>query len=1569
MEFRADGPAPENANKYDFYEKQRMNDINNKNRNNTDSGSGNEPNMGTPPANVGTRNNPVQNRDLETGRGAQQSVAAESRDAEQQGQPDTPLVNSGEVGRKKKSSADNVAQANVQGHGTRAQANAQDHGTPNAAISFKEFTDCLLTEHPEWTRATGWTSGVVGCHLTQAMSAASAEEAMQAILHALETRGKWSHPVLEVMEMPAEWQPKLLPAAAYSAVPLMLPDGKTSKILFTNLAPDKAWADSRPLLSSCCEHGAKKLRDWTACMTCLHGQVDAVLIWAAGRATLASAEVWRARVTQQGVPSKDRAILERPWQGRCGPACSGPASCRAWTHEMLPCLAGPPANSTDWSSPSGDWPGPVAHWPGPLSKYHDAPKPIGEVVVLHVTERLLEGGPHEVDTEEDVIVAGFPLIRTDRWVGVRALRNANFTGWKQKAVVVAVHAPDWESAAALSMAVKRAGLEVEHTMVFCTDRGVECIPECVAVSGLAEWCSRWSNKAATRAREVDLGVVHAVLSAARRERWTPWLVPHKSSGRPLKTEHAVVTVVCARTTPNVRAVHTALFEMAERKDIGRANMVTSFASVPPETDLVVHLQIATGSLMGLVESSGSETRGAAKWTENTIQLVVTPDEEVDTDVLQRVAEHSVGRTTPIYDRRNDVVVAVERALMRLAYKEEAKRLASEMRKGQPNSRGSTVKGKEAEAAVSLQSGVHRDNDQRGKPVMGLGQGAGGVKQANKVEAPSRRDATTMLEEREDAVAEIRRRLDAQRAVEREREDATERLRETEAQRLSGVKLLQQAEDFSLNGNRGSGEEAGKKVDLWPQSGDAMDSSAAKRGGILKRKDGASVLRPLSGRVLPLPVMLTTRGAQENISREASSNSGWGEDGAHGEKRGGKDEEGAQRHGSWSFGTGQQGDSGGKESVALQFGAAPSEEVPVCYIAILLADRRVVDDAQFGVRDMHVLGYVGVDQKTTANQVCREIGQYPQVAVLSLNGHAAYTLDGNEKVWDHIRVLSFPFLAVVHAGVPVGERGLPEGYDRTTEIDEEEDIDREPEQQDHLYRSGCHDIQRQVHGNMLLRARRLRPPTQGRGAERVGTPGTSDWLRGRYLTAAAPTPMGEGVVARPTGAAGGMSKGTPGMPQTWNGGYVGATSGRAATGKANIEAIMAQAGLTLGERMIAVLQEPMAKDAFKMLRGHLKGLKFSKTPGDDGKKVIKGNDDLIRAKIEWLNEAPEFNDLPPELLMHGVATSMEGTQGTQALRNVLAAWMRLHERRTWSAFMLECHRCLYADGLDPARTALESQKQGDMPADRFYDRVRANFVALLSRQAGGGSKDRLDGDTEYQLILAIMTNLNDATYQIVMDNATMRLATDVRAGVLTFLEFWELMKGTFVSIPMLAELAAKRGIRASAPRTGHTQAVAWAQEEDEGECNHDGACACNEEGSADEAQEDGGIFVALEGSDDMTMDARYLPPAMTGIFVVKEGQFVAPEGVAGRAADARKCWSCGKTGHLSNACPTYDKSLPLAPPEARARLTRNGSTGQLAIQREGRIFGNQGVTEKGRLASGKTAPRGNLFGRGGVQSKK
>jgi hypothetical protein len=338
------------------------------------------------------------------------------------------------------------------------------------------------------------------------------------------------------------------------------------------------------------------------------------------------------------------------------------------------------------------------------------------------------------------------------------------------------------------------------------------------------------------------------------------------------------------------------------------------------------------------------------------------------------------------------------------------------------------------------------------------------------------------------------------------------------------------------------------------------------------------------------------------------------------------------------------------------------------------------------------------------------------------------------------------------------------------------------------------------------------------------------------------------------------------------------------------------------------------------------------------------------------------------LMHRVATSMEGTQGTQALRNVLAGWMRLYERRTWSAFMLECHRCLYADGLDPARTALESQKQGDMPADRFYERVRANFVALLSRQAAGGSKDRLDGDTEYQLILAIMSNLNDSTYQIVMDNATMRLATDVRAGTLTFLEFWELMKGTFVAIPMLAELAAKRGIRVPS-RMVQTQAVAWAQEEDEGACDHSGECTCNEGSDDNEAQREDGVYVALEGSDDMTMDARYLPPAMTGIFVVKEGQFVPPEGVAGSAAEAKKCWSCGKPGHLSNACPTYDKSLPLAPPEARARLLRNANTGQLAVHREGRTFGNQGVTEKGRMASGKTAPRGNLFGRGGSQSKK
>jgi hypothetical protein len=116
-----------------------------------------------------------------------------------------------------------------------------------------------------------------------------------------------------------------------------------------------------------------------------------------------------------------------------------------------------------------------------------------------------------------------------------------------------------------------------------------------------------------------------------------------------------------------------------------------------------------------------------------------------------------------------------------------------------------------------------------------------------------------------------------------------------------------------------------------------------------------------------------------------------------------------------------------------------------------------------------------------------------------------------------------------------------------------------------------------------------------------------------------------------------------------------------------------------------------------------------------------------------------------------------------------------------------------------------------------------------------------------------------------------------------------------------------------------------------------------------------------------VNAQYLPAAMTGVYVVEKGGLVAPEAAMG--ANEKICWSCGKPGHLSNKCPDYDKNLPMAPPDARRRLQRNHVTGKLRMAEAGRTFGSQGVTEKGRAASGKTVPRGNLFGRGGSQQKK
>ena len=359
---------------------------------------------------------------------------------------------------------------------------------------------------------------------------------------------------------------------------------------------------------------------------------------------------------------------------------------------------------------------------------------------------------------------------------------------------------------------------------------------------------------------------------------------------------------------------------------------------------------------------------------------------------------------------------------------------------------------------------------------------------------------------------------------------------------------------------------------------------------------------------------------------------------------------------------------------------------------------------------------------------------------------------------------------------------------------------------------------------------------------------------------------------------------------------------------------------------------------------------------------------------------EFAILPPEAIMYCVASGMKGTQGVTALKTVVNDWLRGYERISWNAFMHQCMCKLFADGLDPARTALEEQKQDGMPAERFSARVRANYVALLSRQVGN-QLEHLDPDTEFQILTAVLTNMNKRTHDaVVKDGMTGRMALEVRGGRMTFLQFWDALKPVFESIPFVQLVADRRrrlyGTGREALRGGtERRGVHWTTEEDhqgeehaecEGECQHDDA--------GDE--EDDAVFLALgDMAEPETWNAKSLPPAMTGIHVIKDGesQFLAPEvavgGYGAAAAADKKCWSCGKTGHLSTQCPNYDKSLPGAPPDARRRLQRHAATGQLRAT-EGRVFGNQGVSEKGRAASGRMATRGgNLFVRGGSQSTK
>jgi hypothetical protein len=1435
------------------------------------------PNMGTPPANVG--NNPVQNLDPLMGQGAQQSVPADSGGVEQQGQPPQMSVNDKCEQAEKKSPAAGIA----------AQVDTNGPCASTIIISLKEMTNMLMVDHLEWTKATAWTMAIPGQHLTCAATAGSAEEAMVAIQQSVNTGVERFKPVLEAWDFPDVWKPRLLPPGEYATVPLVGRNEGNSTLLYTNMVPDAAaWATLHPTVVCKCEHGVKKTRDWTTCMSCLHGQVGLVLVWSANRVHLASAEVWRARVTQQGIPAKDRIITERLWQGPCGPSCSGPSSCRAWAMEMLPCLSAPPATSAEWGGPTGERPGPVAHWPGTLAKYPNAPKPIGEVLVLHVVERMPEKGASVVDSEEEVLVAGVPLIRTDVRVGVRSLRSMDLTDYDSKAVVVVVHAADWESAAAVSAAVQRAGLEGD-AVVFCTDQGVECSPETMAVSGIATWCDRWSTKLTTQAREVDLGVVHAVVATATRLRWEPWLVPPRVHKDCAAVKDAVITLVCARATAVSKQLYNVLQQMAEDGELGHVSTVSSFASVPPETDLVLHLQLSTGSLAGLVENSNNEMRGAPKWAERTRQLVVAPDEKVDETVLQRVAERTVGRVTPIYQAtmQKGVEQAVEEALRQLASKEESKRDPPTKGKVAAVSSGGT---KQGNAPSAPPTGWAKPKAESTMPGSAAAPGSSGLATPTPWAAPQSAPAG-------------------------------------EVKRTAGIlKPNKTATKSNLD--------VQTVYEGWRSGGKGVSTTETAAGSDRRAE-------------------LSTTEAATGSGRHPEGGDRGGDTVAGGGRQPDGDRDGPMRRSApLSFGATDATPT--RPRVSIKFGRGEAEEVEVCYLAVLLADRRVMADVQYEWRDTHLVCLVGVDRDTTAEQLLQVVSRHGAVqGVLSLEDGGCI-LGLLEPVWNHIRRVAFPFLAVIGANVPVQSYGLPEGYEKAGPVGEE-DVMRERKRDDHIYPGDCPEVRVAVHNDRQVRGRRLKALMgHARSSEAVQTPmkgtPTPEWSEPRRTG------------FRPTAAAGTPIRAYP------------SSLGEAPEYqrvKEGLDAIMDRHNLSLQERITEVMSNKEALQAVKSLRQLLKGLKFDETPGDGRAKVITGNDDVIRSKIDWLINAPEFQVLPPEALMHTVATSMEGTQGVTALRNIVFSWMRGFERRGWDAFMFECSRCLYADGIDPARTALETQRQGELSAEQFYEKVRSNFVTLLSRQnvPGGVTHNRLDPDTEYQIINSIMKNLNDETYRIATkDNATGVMALAVRAGKMTFLQFWEALKNTFLTIPFLDNLEMLRGggTPVSPQRAHHGRAVHLATEatgENEDECECGAATDAEGEGCLEEE----GIFMALGEAEAETVNAQYLPAAMTGVYVVEKGGLVAPEAAMG--ANEKICWSCGKPGHLSNKCPDYDKNLPMAPPDARRRLQRNHVTGKLRMAEAGRTFGSQGVTEKGRAASGKTVPRGNLFGRGGSQQKK
>jgi hypothetical protein len=1467
-------------------------------------------NMGTPLTAKAEKDATGQAQPLETGLGALRNAGDDFARVEQQGHTSTEPVKGTEDEKKKSPEAAGAAQEGDRVCTKHAHA---DHKSCTGGVSSFNVYEHLLGDEGQhgWLDATAWTTGVPGRVLSGLTTCAGPEEAIKAVYERLET---WDGrlPIYEVMAYPEVWTPRLNPATEFTATEAYRSGRRPAKkhIMVTNMVLEGMMFPST-LTTYMCEHGNKKARDWMQCSTCLTLPAEVVVVWVGGKIIVASMATWPARLYHQGVPAKDRGIVERPWQGPCGPYCSDVASCRFWSSEMLPCM---PMAAKSAEEGVRTRTGLVAHWPALLSGYQDAPKPSGEVKVVNLVEQLTTAVNEH---SEDFLVAGVPVTRTTMTMEVRDLRGTDWESMHdESAVVLVVHAPDWDQAVLLGATAKRLGVQSDM-VVFAIDTVWsmrELSPEAVTAAGWSALCDRCATKPAERVRETDLAVIDAVIIAARRLRWESWLVPKLA--RPPVAEAKVgltAAIVSHRATAATGRVRSTLQGMMG--EIKTVVEVASFASVPIETDVVLHVVYGTGSNAGTVESSSSEMRGADKWVSRTIQFVAAADNSVKEDSLQRVAERTVGRATPLRENDDSLLVqVVQRAVSRAVGKvlaqgkAKAKKLqfAANISAGVGAAKAKGMAPGAEAAKVGASAGTAKVGAVAAKGSGLVAAGAG---------APSDEAA---------AVAEARRVLEAQR-------------KESEVRRKQ--------EEAAAVHPKGR-----------PTDGSVAGSGFVEFGRQLHEEsfepEAARVETPVMRGILKLPKASASGSGLPQPSVTASSSDGgqgprvWGVGKAEGKEKGNA----TRRPISLAFGSGEEDEPDSREKVPLQFGSAP-EQVPVCYVALLLADRRVYEGGQFGLCDVHVIGFIGVDQMTKVHHLKTElVGQFPGVQLLTMEGGGAI-LGADEMVWDHVRRLAFPFISVVYDGLPRDQIGLPEGFDATRSM-EAEDVTKEPRQPGHLYHRDCADVRLLVHSDCELRSRRLLSRT-GRHALPPGltggpTPSRVTVEANRYGQSAYATPMAaaslyqtpltgfgtpvnEYAQARRTGVA------TPAL----NGG-IGTPFGQRAGNWSNVEAIMERGDMSLSDKMATILEtEPKAMAAFKMMRGQLKGLRFADTPGDHGGgTVIAGNDDQIKGKIDWLVSSPEYQALPPEIIMHTVVTSMEGGAGVTALRTTVAEWMCKAERRTWNAFMLACNRYLYADGLDPARTALETQHQGDMPAERFHERTSSNFKALLSRQImpGGGAQTRLDPDTEYQIIMAVFKNLNNATYAIVTkDNGVVRMALDVRAGRLSFMQFWDALKGVFLGIPFLDELATLRGVRrpSGVSRSNNNRAVNLAEEvpdtdtgEEDGVCEGDG-----------HVDHEGGVFVALGDAEVETLNALYLPAAMTGIYVAKEGngQFVAPETALG--STEKTCWSCGKSGHLSNKCPDYDQNLPLAPPDVRRRLQRNYATGKLVTStgKEHRAF--------------------------------